>query len=210
MLSAWLMPGLLYAHFLKKDWALRFDWDGWASNAQSLGKDHPMVARTYEMIDKVVNDPKTHLAKPFLISIVSFWLSCGSLIIPQIRKEAISGGLTDSLSFITENIPLNVQSMQLFQRYLGRVTADPKLLLEKHNQANEKQAQYSSKVDLVKQSNGQIPGVINRQLFVTHFTMSPRNPCVFSCANGAESGPAICRPAPRHRRSGTSVGPYCF
>ncbi|MEW8508717.1 MAG: integron integrase [Candidatus Thiodiazotropha sp.] len=56
---------LLFAHFLRFDWARRFDWDGWASNAQSLGKDHPTVARTYEMIDKAVNDPQNPLGQSF-------------------------------------------------------------------------------------------------------------------------------------------------
>ena len=56
---------LLFAHFLKLDWALRFDWDGCAGNAQSLGNDHPTVARTYEMIDKAVSDPQNPLGKAF-------------------------------------------------------------------------------------------------------------------------------------------------
>ena len=56
---------LLYAHFLKLDWALQFDWDGWAGNAQSLGKEHPTVARTYEMIDKAVSDPQNPLGQAF-------------------------------------------------------------------------------------------------------------------------------------------------
>ena len=33
--------------------------------AQPLGKDHPTVARTYEMIEKAAKDPKNNLGKTF-------------------------------------------------------------------------------------------------------------------------------------------------
>ncbi len=56
---------LLFSHFLKTPWARDFDWEGWAGGAQSLGRDHPTVARTYEMIDKAVENPTNRLGKVF-------------------------------------------------------------------------------------------------------------------------------------------------
>ncbi len=54
---------LLFCHFLKAPWSSTFDWDHWSAGAQSLGRDHPTVARTYEMIDKAVENPKSGLGK---------------------------------------------------------------------------------------------------------------------------------------------------
>jgi hypothetical protein len=54
---------MLYAHFFHQDWALEFDWDGWTGNARPLGKDHPTVARTCEMIDKAADNPNNLLGK---------------------------------------------------------------------------------------------------------------------------------------------------
>ncbi|MES9858700.1 MAG: phage integrase N-terminal SAM-like domain-containing protein [Sedimenticola sp.] len=54
---------LLFSHLLKRPWATEFDWDYWSAGAQPLGNDHPSVARTYEMIDQAVNNPKSTLAK---------------------------------------------------------------------------------------------------------------------------------------------------
>ncbi|MEJ1385347.1 MAG: integron integrase [Candidatus Sedimenticola sp. (ex Thyasira tokunagai)] len=56
---------LLYCHLLKIPWAKDFDWDYWSSGAQPLGNDHPTVARTYEMIDKAVSNPKNDLARHY-------------------------------------------------------------------------------------------------------------------------------------------------
>lgn len=56
---------LLFSHFLKAPWAADFDWEHWATGAQPLGRDHPAVARTYEMIEKAVNNPKNGLGKAF-------------------------------------------------------------------------------------------------------------------------------------------------
>ena len=39
---------LLFCHLLKVPWAANFDWEYWSANAQSLGNDHPTVARTYD------------------------------------------------------------------------------------------------------------------------------------------------------------------
>ncbi|MCG8428627.1 MAG: phage integrase N-terminal SAM-like domain-containing protein, partial [Chromatiales bacterium] len=56
---------LLFCHFLKLPWGSRLDWDLWMSGAKSLGMEHPTVARSYEMIDKAVKDPKNRLGKKF-------------------------------------------------------------------------------------------------------------------------------------------------
>ena len=56
---------LLFGHFLKLPWAGAFDWDYWNSGAFSLGRDHPTVARSYEMIDKAVENPKNQLGRRF-------------------------------------------------------------------------------------------------------------------------------------------------
>jgi integron integrase len=56
---------LLYGQLLKSDWVGTFDWDYWAYGGKPLESDHSTVARTYEMIDKVVDDPKNYLGKAF-------------------------------------------------------------------------------------------------------------------------------------------------
>ena len=52
-------------HFLRLPWSHEFDWERWSSGALSLEQDHPTIARTYEMIDKAVEDPKNHLARAY-------------------------------------------------------------------------------------------------------------------------------------------------
>lgn len=56
---------LLTSHFLGLPWSKRFDWERWTSGTRPLERDHPTVARTYEMIDKAVDDPKNHLARAY-------------------------------------------------------------------------------------------------------------------------------------------------
>ena len=56
---------LLFCHMLRAQWALEFDWDHWAIASQQLEKDHPTVARTYEMIDKAVKDPNNFFGKTY-------------------------------------------------------------------------------------------------------------------------------------------------
>jgi integron integrase len=51
---------LLFCRLLELDWAQRFDWNYWMAPVQHLGRNHPTVARTYEMIDKAV-DAKRHV-----------------------------------------------------------------------------------------------------------------------------------------------------
>jgi integron integrase len=54
---------LLTCHLLKLPWGNEFDWDRWSAGAQALEANHPTIARTYEMIDKAVEEPKNHLGK---------------------------------------------------------------------------------------------------------------------------------------------------
>lgn len=54
---------ILMGHMLHLTWASGFDWNRWSSGSYSLERDHPTIARTYEMIDKAVDDPKNHLAR---------------------------------------------------------------------------------------------------------------------------------------------------
>ncbi|MES9925250.1 MAG: integron integrase [Candidatus Thiodiazotropha endolucinida] len=56
---------LLFCHCLKLPWADQIEWDHWLSGAKALGKDHPTVARSYEMIEKAVKDPRNRLGKKF-------------------------------------------------------------------------------------------------------------------------------------------------
>jgi integron integrase len=56
---------LLYCHRLKVPWATDFDWSYWSSGAIRLEADHATIARTYEMIDKAVDNPGNHLGKAF-------------------------------------------------------------------------------------------------------------------------------------------------
>lgn len=56
---------LLYCHRLKAPWAADFDWSYWSSGAMRLEADHATIARTYEMIDKAVENPENHLGKSF-------------------------------------------------------------------------------------------------------------------------------------------------
>jgi integron integrase len=54
---------LLFAHGLKLPWATDFDWQRWSAGAEALNADHPSVMRTYEMIDKAVENAKNRLGK---------------------------------------------------------------------------------------------------------------------------------------------------
>ncbi len=56
---------LLFCHLLRLAWAKSFDWENWSVGAQSLGKDHPTVARSYEVIDKSVDESENYLGKRF-------------------------------------------------------------------------------------------------------------------------------------------------
>ncbi|PVV15601.1 MAG: hypothetical protein B6D77_01740 [gamma proteobacterium symbiont of Ctena orbiculata] len=54
---------LLFGHSLQRPWSSGFDWDRWLNGTHALERDHATITRTYEMIDKAVDDPKNHLAK---------------------------------------------------------------------------------------------------------------------------------------------------
>ncbi|MET0102784.1 MAG: integron integrase [Sedimenticola sp.] len=56
---------LLFAHLLNAPWSKSFEWELWQSGARSLDKDHPTIARTYEMIDEAVADPKNLLGQRY-------------------------------------------------------------------------------------------------------------------------------------------------
>ncbi len=56
---------LLFCHLLRVSWATSFDWNLWTAGAQSLGKDHPTVARSYEMIDQSVDNSENYLGTRF-------------------------------------------------------------------------------------------------------------------------------------------------
>jgi integron integrase len=56
---------LLFSHLLKVPWAGSFDWDRWSSGAKSLGRNHPTVARSYEMIDVAVAEAGNPFGKEF-------------------------------------------------------------------------------------------------------------------------------------------------
>jgi integron integrase len=56
---------LLYCHRLKVTWASEFDWAYWLSGAMLLEADHATIARTYEIIDKTVDNPENYLGKAF-------------------------------------------------------------------------------------------------------------------------------------------------
>ncbi|MEJ2619064.1 MAG: integron integrase [Candidatus Thiodiazotropha sp.] len=56
---------ILFGHFLRPPWSAEFDWDKWLNSARALESDHATIARTYEMIENSVNDPKNHMARAF-------------------------------------------------------------------------------------------------------------------------------------------------
>ncbi|MCU7797611.1 MAG: integron integrase [Candidatus Thiodiazotropha sp. (ex Myrtea spinifera)] len=56
---------LLFCHYLKLPWANQIEWDNWLSGAKALGRDHPTVARRYEMIEQAVNDPRNRFVRNF-------------------------------------------------------------------------------------------------------------------------------------------------
>ena len=56
---------LLYCHRLKAPWAEDFDWSYWSSGAMRLEANHATTARTYEVIDKAVDNSANHLGKTF-------------------------------------------------------------------------------------------------------------------------------------------------
>ncbi|MES9834655.1 MAG: integron integrase [Candidatus Thiodiazotropha sp. DIVDIV] len=56
---------ILFGHYLKTSWCYDFDWDRWLNGARALESDHTTIARTYEMIEKSVEDPKNYMAKRY-------------------------------------------------------------------------------------------------------------------------------------------------
>lgn len=56
---------LLFCHFLKLAWGTGFDWERWSAGSLALEKNHPTIVRTYEMIDKAVEEPSNHLGRNF-------------------------------------------------------------------------------------------------------------------------------------------------
>jgi len=56
---------LLFARLLKLPWARTFDWDYRMAPTHHLGRDHPTVARTYEMIDQDVTSKRHELARQY-------------------------------------------------------------------------------------------------------------------------------------------------
>lgn len=56
---------MLFCHMLKLSWANSFDWDHWSAGSVALGKDHPTVARSYEAIEKSVDETENYLGKRF-------------------------------------------------------------------------------------------------------------------------------------------------
>lgn len=56
---------LLFFHLLKLPWGKDFDWERWSAGIKALEKNHPTVARTYEMIEKAVEEPRNRLGRSF-------------------------------------------------------------------------------------------------------------------------------------------------
>ncbi len=56
---------LMFSHMLNLSWAKSFDWNFWSAGTRPLGKDHPTVARCYEMVDRSVENSNTFLGKKF-------------------------------------------------------------------------------------------------------------------------------------------------
>jgi integron integrase len=56
---------LLISHFLKLSWGKEYDWERWSAGSLALERNHPTIARTYEMIDKAVEEPGNHLGKKY-------------------------------------------------------------------------------------------------------------------------------------------------
>lgn len=54
---------LLFCHFLQLPWAKSFDWSRWIDDATHLESDHPTIMRTYEMIDKKLDQPDAYLGE---------------------------------------------------------------------------------------------------------------------------------------------------
>lgn len=56
---------LLFSHLLKLPWSSEFDWQHWSAGSKALEQSHPTLLRTYEMIDKAVENPKYILGREF-------------------------------------------------------------------------------------------------------------------------------------------------
>jgi hypothetical protein len=56
---------LLFCHYLKVPWAKQIEWDHWLSGAKALGRDHPRVLISFEMIEKTVKDARHRLDKKY-------------------------------------------------------------------------------------------------------------------------------------------------
>lgn len=54
---------LLFSFLVKPVWLGDLDWDRWSAGAQALERDHPTVMRTYEMIDRAVDEATNRLGK---------------------------------------------------------------------------------------------------------------------------------------------------
>ncbi len=54
---------LLFSHQLQMDWAKSFDWDQWRDGCLALEPDHPTLARTYAVIEELVDEADNPLGK---------------------------------------------------------------------------------------------------------------------------------------------------
>ena len=56
---------LLFSFIVKPAWIGDLDWDRWSAGTLGLERDHPTVMRTYEMIDKAVDEATNRLGKQY-------------------------------------------------------------------------------------------------------------------------------------------------
>ena len=124
---------LLFSHLLKLPWAASFDWDRWSFNAIPPGNDHPTVMRTYQMIDKAIENADNTLGKKFPDLYRKFLVA---IRIPDysINTERVYlGWINRFLHFLDQNDPGS--------KHETRVAAFLEYLTLKRNVAGATQAQ---------------------------------------------------------------------
>lgn len=112
---------LLFCHLLRLSWAKSFDWNLWSAGAQSLGRDHPTVARSYELIDKSVGNSNNYLAKRFPDIYRKFLVSIRMPDYSINTERSYLSWIVRFLRFHPERLPYNCSEPEVasFLEYLA-------------------------------------------------------------------------------------------
>ncbi len=112
---------LLFCHLLRLPWVQSFDWDLWSAGAQSLGRDHPTVARSYEMIDKCVGNSNNFLANKYPDIYRKFLVAIRLPDYSNNTERSYLGWIVRFLRFHPERLPYDCSEPEVasFLEYLA-------------------------------------------------------------------------------------------